>query len=94
MQLDLQADLTTCYQTYTTNISLLALQQENLSIAQRNYQSALQRYKLGDLSGLDLRQVQKSLIDAEERVLQAEYDAKMCEITLLLISGDIADYMK
>ena len=93
LQLDLQAELATCYQTYRTNINLLALQQENLKIAQRNYQSALERYKLGDLSGLDLRQVQSSLIDAEERVLQAEYDAKMCEISLLLISGDITEYV-
>lgn len=93
MQLDLQAELTTCYQTYRTNIELLSLQQENLKIAQRNYNSAFERYKLGDLSGLDLRQVQQSLIDAEERVLQAEYDAKMCEISLLLISGDVNQYL-
>lgn len=93
MQLDLQAQLTTCYQTYRTNIELLELQRENLKIAQRNYDSALERYKLGDLSGIDLRQVQQKLIDAEELVLQAEYDAKMCEITLLLISGDIENYL-
>ena len=90
MKLNLQADLTTCYQTYRTNVELLALQTENLNIARRNYDSALDRYKLGDLSGLDLRQVQKNLLDAEERLLQVKYDAKICEISLLLISGDIA----
>lgn len=94
LQLDLQAQLTTCYQTYRTNLELLSLQQENLRIARNNYESALDRYKLGDLSGFDLRQVQKSLLDAEENVLKVEYDAKMCEITLLLISGDITEFMK
>ena len=93
LRLDLQAELTTCYQTYRTNIELLSLQRENLKIAQRNYDSALQRYKLGDLSGLDLRQVQQNLQTAEEQVLQAEYEAKISEITLLLISGDIAHYL-
>lgn len=93
LQLDLKAELTTCYQTYRTNMELLALQRENLKIAQRNYDSAFERYKLGDLSGLDLRQVQQNRLDAEERVLQAEYDAKMCEISLLLISGDITNYV-
>ncbi|MCQ2095659.1 MAG: TolC family protein [Bacteroidaceae bacterium] len=91
---DIHADLTTCYQTYRTNIELLALQQENLRIAKRNLQSALERYKLGDLSGIDLRQVQKSLLDAEESVLQVRYDAKVCEISLLLISGDIVSYVE
>lgn len=94
LQLDLQAELTTCYQTYRTNLELLTLQQENLRIARNNYESALDRYKLGDLSGFDLRQVQKSLLDAEENVLKVEYDAKMCEITLLLISGDVTEYVK
>lgn len=94
IKLNLQADLSTCFQTYRTNIELLALQNENLAIAKKNYESALDRYKLGDLSGLDLRQVQKNLLDAEERLLQVKYDAKICEITLLLISGDITEYLK
>lgn len=93
MKLNLQADLTTYYQAYRTDIELLSLQTENLKIARKNYESALDRYKLGNLSGLDLRQVQKNLLDAEERLLQVKYDAKICEITLLLISGDISGYL-
>lgn len=93
MKFNLQADLTTCYQAYRTDIELLSLQDENLKIARKNFDSALDRYKLGNLSGLDLRQVQKNLLDAEERLLQVKYDAKICEISLLLISGDISDYL-
>lgn len=93
LKLDLQAELTTCYETYRNNLSLLTLQQENLRIAQANYESALERYKLGNLSGFDLRQVQKALLDTEEQVLQVQHDAKICEITLFLISGDISHYL-
>ena len=93
LRFDLQAQLTECYQAYRTNIELLTLQRENLKIVQQTYDSALERYKLGDLSGLDLRQVQQNLLTAEEQVLQAEYEAKMSEITLLLISGDIDHYL-
>ena len=41
------------------------------------------RYMLGNLSGIEMREAQKSLLDAEERILSAEYDTKLCEISLL-----------
>lgn len=94
LELDLRSSLTTFWQAYRNNLDLLDLQRQNLTIAQDNLEAALERYKLGDLSGFDMRQVQKNLLDAEERVLQVEYDAKVCEISLLLISGGIGQYME
>jgi outer membrane protein TolC len=49
---------------------------------------------LGDLSGIEMREAQKSLLDAEERILTAEYDTKICEISLLQLSGGITEYLK
>jgi hypothetical protein len=48
---------------------------------------------LGNLSGIEMREAQKSLLDAEERILKAEYDTKMCEISLLQLSGKITKYL-
>ena len=36
----------------------------------------------------------KCLLDAEERILSAEYDTKMCEISLLQLSGKVTQYLK
>lgn len=33
---------------------------------------------LGDLSGIEMREAQKSLLDAEERFLTARYNTKLC----------------
>lgn len=41
-----------------------------------------------------MREAQKSLLDAEERILSAEYDTKLCEISLLQISGNVLSYMQ
>ena len=41
-----------------------------------------------------MREAQKSLLDAEERILSAEYDTKLCEISLLQISGKITKYLE
>ncbi len=43
----------------------------------------MERYKLGSLSGIDLREVQKSLLDARESLLSVEFQAKLAEISLL-----------
>ena len=53
----------------------------------------MERYLLGDLSGIEMREAQKSLLDAEERILSAQYNTKLCEISLLQISGGILHYL-
>lgn len=40
-----------------------------------------------------MREAQKSLLDAEERILSAQYNTKLCEISLLQISGGILHYL-
>ena len=42
----------------------------------------------------EMREAQKSLLDAEERILSAAYNTKMCEISLLQISGNITRYLE
>ena len=50
---------------------------------------------MGNLSGIEMREAQKSLLDAEERILSAEYDTKiMMKSPLLQISGKVARYME
>lgn len=90
----LRADLSNLWQAYRNNIRLLNLERQNLIAAKENHEIAKERYLLGDLSGIEMREAQKSLLDAEERILSAEYDTKMCEISLLQISGKVSLYLK
>jgi outer membrane protein, adhesin transport system len=90
---EVKADLLTIYFAYENNIRLLRLEEKNLEVARENLQIALERYKLGNLAGLELREVQKSLLDAEERLISIKYLTKIAEISLLQISGNIMDYM-
>ena len=90
----LRADLSNLWQAYRNNIRLLHLERQNLRAAKENHEIAKERYLLGDLSGIEMREAQKSLLDAEERILSAEYDTKMCEISLLQLSGKITAYLK
>ncbi len=92
MEQGVRADLITIYSGYSNNLRLITLEEQNLETATENLAIAMERYKLGTLSGIDLREVQKSLLDAKESLLSIQYQAKLAEISLLLISGRIMDY--
>jgi outer membrane protein TolC len=90
----IKADLITIYSGYSNNLRLIKLEEQNLQTAAENLEIALERYKLGSLSGIDLREVQKSYLDAKERLLLIQSQAKLAEVSLLLISGKIMEYYK
>lgn len=94
LQLSLKADLNNLWQAYENNWQILLLESQNLDVAKENYEQANLRYSKGELSGFAIREAQKSLLDAEERLLSAEYDTKMCEISLLQLSGRILEYLQ
>ena len=87
-----KADLITIYSAYSNFLRLISLETQNLQTATENLDIAMERYRLGNLSGIDLREVQKSLLDARESLLSVESLAKLSEISLMLISGRIMDY--
>ena len=93
LELSLKADLANMWMAYQNNLELVNLEKENLGAARENYEIAMERYKLGDLSGIELREAQNSLLEAEERLLEAQYNTKICEISLLQISGQVTSYL-
>ena len=94
LELNLKADLGNMWHAYQNNLQLLNLERLNVITARENHEIAKERYMLGDLSGIEMREAQQSLLNAEERLLTVEFDTKICEISLLLISGNIMDYLK
>lgn len=94
LELALKAELGNLWQAYRNNIELLNLEKQNVITARENHEIAKERYMLGDISGIEMREAQKSLLDAEERLLSVEYQTKVCEISLLQITGDISKYLE
>ena len=94
LELSLKADLGNLWQAYRNNLELLDLEKTNVITARENHEIAKERYMLGDLSGIEMREAQQSLLEAEERLLSVEYDTKLCEISLMHISGKITEYIK
>jgi len=94
LKLALKADMSNMWMAYRNNLELLSLEKENLITANEHYEIAIERYKLGDLSGIELREAQNNLLNAEERQSIAEYNTKLCEISLFQLSGQILTYLE
>jgi outer membrane protein len=86
---DINAQLLSTYQSYSTNLDLLKIEKSNVDIARQNLDITLEKYRLGSISPLELREAQKNSIDAITRYLEAQYQAKLTEISLKEISGTL-----
>lgn len=65
------------------------LEEVNILLAQENADIALERFKLGASGILELKDAQNSLELASVRVVNARYETKIAEATLMKINGDL-----
>lgn len=78
------------YRTYQNAIELVDLETDNLENAERTLNIALERFRLGSISSLEFREAQTTFLQAENRLINAKYEAKVSETELLRLSGRLA----
>lgn len=86
---NLNAQLTSAYQDYSTFLELAKLERGNIEIATQNLDITLDKYRLGNITPLELREAQRNFIDANNRYLEIKYQGKLAEIYLKQISGTL-----
>lgn len=79
------------YVNYSNNLQLIDFETENSAAMRLNLDVALERYRLGELSGIDFRNIQQQYLSAEDRKINALYLAKSSEISLQALAGIIAE---
>ncbi|WP_114782453.1 TolC family protein [Botryobacter ruber] len=85
----LQSDATRAYNRYTNRLQLLDLETSNLDLARQNAEIALERYKLGLLTAIELREAQRNQLVAENRLIDIQYEAKAAETELKRLSSTL-----
>lgn len=81
--------ISNAYKDYELQKKTLQLEQENIVLAKENVYIASERLRLGVTSYLELRETQKSLEDAYNRLIAARYDTKLAETELLRLKGEL-----
>lgn len=87
LQLRTRAEISRVFTQYTDALDLIELETENLEINKETVSIALERFKLGTINSIELREAQQSLLNAENRLIEAQIVAKSAETELLRLSG-------
>ncbi|MCA9733165.1 MAG: TolC family protein [Deferribacteres bacterium] len=87
--LDLKKSVADAFQSYQNSLFVLNVEQTNVQSAQLNFDRTQELYNLGQVTTTQFREAQLNLVRAKSSILSAQYDAKLNEIILLQLSGQL-----
>lgn len=90
-KLSLETNLQQIYNDFETNKKLVKFEDENIRFARLNWNITQEKYKLGAINDVELRETQQKLMDAENRYLLSLFNCKSAEIELLRLSGQLSN---
>ena len=85
----LNSQLATSYQTYLTNLELIALEENNKAIAKQNLNITLDKFRIGTITTLEFRTAQLNYVNATVRYSNAQFQGKLSEIALRELAGNL-----
>jgi outer membrane protein len=89
LQQQLNTALVNAFNEFKTAKQVAIAEEANLKLAEENNFIATERFRKLQSNSIELRQAQLSLLDAQTRLFNAENRAKMAELMMLLLSGDL-----
>jgi outer membrane protein len=91
--LRLESDFFAIYRAYENAIELADLERDNFQNAEETLDIALERFRIGTISSLEFREAQRTLLEAENRLINSLYEAKVAETELLQLSGELGNLL-
>lgn len=86
----LLSQLTRAFETYETNLRLMDLEVHNEAIAKENLEITIAKYRIGTIPTIEFRAAQLNYINAVVRSSNAVYMAKLSEIVLKELAGNLS----
>ncbi len=87
--LGLHTDILKLWIDYMTNLKVVQIELVNQDVAKENVNIAYEKYQLGTINDIELRETQKKYIDAQYELLLSQFQAKKAEVELLRVSGEL-----
>lgn len=81
--------LNNAFKDYEYYKKALELEEENNQLAEENMMVALERFKQGVSTTIEVKQAQQSLEDSNYRLIQARYNTKLAETELQRLNGSL-----
>jgi outer membrane protein TolC len=89
LQQQLSIQINNAILDYDNAQSKLKMELENIKLAEEFAELAMDRYRLAQATSIEIREAQKTLEDAKTRLANSKFEAKIAEITLLKVKGEL-----
>tara|TARA_B100000780_G_scaffold54071_1_gene33770 strand:- start:155 stop:1429 length:1275 start_codon:yes stop_codon:yes gene_type:complete len=89
MVIDIERNFNNAWDDYQNKLTIFQVQENNIITSTNNFNRTQEKYKLGQANSIEFRQAQLNLINSELNRNQAKYAAKIAELTVLQLSGEL-----
>ena len=86
---EVRSDVLNAYEAYSANLYLLEKQQLNVQTAELNFERTELAFEQGQVSNTDFREAQLNLLETRQNLISLQVQAKLSEIDLLQLSGQL-----
>ena len=86
---DLERNVANAWETYQNSLFVLSAERKNVETNKRNFARSEEQFKLGQIITVEFRLAQVNLLSAINSYNQAKYTAKVAELRLLQLGGNL-----
>jgi outer membrane protein TolC len=87
--LDIQRDIKNALGIYENLRYIYEVQEKNVLTNENNFERTQEQFKIGQISSIEFRQAQINLLNARTNKNLAKYDAKLAELQVLQLTGQL-----
>ncbi|TYA57232.1 TolC family protein [Formosa maritima] len=87
--LNIERDFNNSWDDYQNKLVIYRVQEHNILTSVNNFERTQEKFKLGQVTSIEFRQAQLNLRNAELSRNEAKYDAKLAELIVLQLSGEL-----
>jgi len=86
---NLERDFNNAWDDYQNKLNIFKIREDNITTSQNNFDRTVEKFKLGQVNSIEFRQAQLNLRNAELSRNISKYEAKLAELQLLQICGEL-----
>ena len=87
--MNIERDFENAWDDYQNKLTIFNVQEQNIITSKNNFDRTQEKFKLGQATSIEFREAQLNLLNTELSRNQAKYDAKLAELFVLQLSGEL-----
>ncbi|WP_149276788.1 TolC family protein [Pareuzebyella sediminis] len=87
--LEVARDIKNALEIYENRLNIFVIQEQNVLTNHNNFERSREQFQLGRITSIEFRQAQINLLNAQTNKNLAKYDAKLAELQLLQLTGQL-----